>query len=163
MSKRVLTNAPVDSDYFETPIEEFNRLDEEFGFDLDACANADNTLCDAYISERDDALKVRWSTRGRVIWCNPPYSKAGMKDAFIAKAREAQRDGCTVVLCVPAKVNTVAFHQHVWNLKKHRPRRGVELRFPKGRWRFCRDGRPTGGGRNEVMLVVFRPLNEERS
>jgi phage N-6-adenine-methyltransferase len=143
------------SDYFETTPEVFAELNAEFNFDLDACANADNALCAKYIPESADALTVDWNYIGDRIFCNPPYSKEGRKDDFIRKAHEAMCKGSLVVMILPAKVNTVAYHTYIWDRTKHRPYPNVQVRFPLGRYAFNMNKKKTKGGRNECMVVVF--------
>lgn len=49
-----------DSDEWETPDELFDRLNSEFHFTLDACANSDNHKCDRYFTIEDDGLEQSW-------------------------------------------------------------------------------------------------------
>ncbi|BET96480.1 hypothetical protein TCT1_26640 [Xenorhabdus sp. TCT-1] len=60
-------------DLWQTPLPLFLALDLEFGFYLDAAADAQNTLCAHYLTERDNALECDWVSHGS-IFCNPPYS-----------------------------------------------------------------------------------------
>lgn len=146
-------------DYFETPPEVFAELHREFNFDLDACANDKNKLLDNFISEEMDALNVAWAAFGKSIFCNPPYSKEGQKDNFIMQAWLAAKDGATCVMLLPAKVNTKAFHFFMWDKKNHRPKPGVQIRFPEGRIKFWMDGKPSETtGQNECMIVVFKGI-----
>ena len=150
-------------DYYETPPELLAELKEEFDFDLDAAATDDNTVADSWFTERVNALTMDWTAHGDTIFCNPPYSKEGQKDEFIRKASEAAKRGSTVVMVIPAKVNTHAFHEYIWNKEKHCPRDGVQIRFLEGRPVFYRKGkRAKGSGRNEIMIVVFKPTARRR-
>lgn len=45
---------------WETPHDFFDKIDNEFHFTLDACANEMNHKCDKYFSESDDGLKQNW-------------------------------------------------------------------------------------------------------
>jgi site-specific DNA-methyltransferase (adenine-specific) len=94
---------------FPTPDYIFKLLDDEFHFDLDAAASAENTKCAKFITEDEDALILPdWP--GSRIFLNPPYSK--MLGRWIQKACEQSRRGKTVVCLVPARVDTKWFHKY---------------------------------------------------
>lgn len=84
------------------------------------------------------------------VWLNPPYS---MLRQFVAKAAEERRKGATTVMLIPARTDTRAFHDHIWDLSSNSPRPGIEVRFLKGRIRFV-------GADNSApfpsMVVVFK-------
>lgn len=161
MNKVVLFSSARDD--WQTPPELFAALDAEFGFDVDVAANAENTLKDEYLGpdrgrpDRVDALSVSWSrltsraTRA-VCWCNPPYSR-GLQGKFIAKAAEEAKRGATVVMLIPARTDTKAFHRFIWDAEKHQPREGVEVRFLPGRIKFVGAAH---GAPFPSMVVVFR-------
>jgi phage N-6-adenine-methyltransferase len=92
-------------DKWETPPAVFEQLNKEFNFTLDAAAETETTLCDYYFTEDDDALCQYWNNQ--MIFCNPPYSK--LKE-FAHKANEEAKKGATVVMLVPARTDTRAFH-----------------------------------------------------
>ena len=48
------------SDNWATPTDLFNKLNEEFHFNLDPCANAENHKCDRYFTKEQDGLKQNW-------------------------------------------------------------------------------------------------------
>ena len=60
------------TDLWETPQDLFDRLDDEFGFDLDACALPQNAKCERYYTPEMDGLSQPWDG---VVWCNPPYGR----------------------------------------------------------------------------------------
>jgi phage N-6-adenine-methyltransferase len=143
-------------DDWQTPPEIFRPLNAEFDFDLDVAANAANHLCDDWLgpgpgNDDDDGLIVPWQPC--VCWCNPPYSR-GLQGKFIEKASISARNGATVVMLLPARTDTKAFHEYIWDRIEHRPRKGVEVRFLKGRVRFV--GAPASAP-FPSMIVVFRP------
>ncbi len=113
-------------DKWQTPPEIFRQLNDEFHFTLDAAAEAETALCGTYFTEEDDALKQNWGEH--IVFCNPPYSKLR---AFAKKAYEESRRGATVVMLVPARTDTKAFHEY---LSKG------EVRFIKGRLKFLQNG-----------------------
>jgi phage N-6-adenine-methyltransferase len=102
-----------------TPEEFFNKLNNEFGFDLDVCAKEWNAKCSRYLSPEVDGLKQRWSG---TCWMNPPYGRE-IKH-WIRKAYEESQAGSTVVCLVPARTDTGWFHDYC--LK-------AEIRFIRGR------------------------------
>lgn len=68
MNKDVLFSSKTDS--WETPQDFFDMLDAEFGFTLDAAADARNHKCPRYYTREQDGLKQPWPG---TVWCNPPY------------------------------------------------------------------------------------------
>lgn len=151
-------------DDWRTPPELFVKLDAEFGFAIDMAANRENALCAGYfgpdglgedglLGDYGRALRaVEDGTGRRAFWCNPPYSR-GLQAKFIAKAAAESSIGRTVVMLLPARTDTIAFHRHIWDADKHQPRPGVEVRFLKGRITFvgAEHGAPFPS-----MIVVFR-------
>ena len=76
---------------------------------------------------------------GGAIFCNPPYSrrtkdKPGQEDWIKKAAEEGSKPGAVVVMLLPARTDTAAFHGYIY----HR----AEIRFIKGRVRFCVNGKP---------------------
>lgn len=57
---------------WETPQDLFNRLNDEFHFDIDVCAPPENAKCSKFFSPLDDGLSHDWQG---VCWMNPPYGK----------------------------------------------------------------------------------------
>lgn len=48
------------TDLWATPQEFFDKLNEEFHFDLDPCALPENAKCDNFFTPEDDGLKQNW-------------------------------------------------------------------------------------------------------
>jgi len=125
------------TDMWATPQDFFDKLNKEFGFNLDVCATAENAKCARYFTEQDDGLKKDWG--GALCWCNPPYGrKIG---EWVKKASES--DFCVMLL--PARTDTRWFHDYIYGK--------TEIRFLKGRLKF-------GDSKNSApfpsMVVVFR-------
>ncbi len=150
------------SDEWRTPVELFERLDAEFGFDLDVAATKDNHWKENYIGpdrtrpDRQDALACRWtwltsSQKPAVCWMNPPYSRCR---EFIEKAAQEAKDGATVVCLVPSRTDTRWWHQHVWDGASNTFRPGVEVRFIKGRLKF---GESQNSAPFPSVVIIFRP------
>jgi len=107
-----------------TPPAIFGPLDEEFGFELDVCATAENAKCARYFSPEQDGLSRDWAPS--VCWMNPPYGREISK--WMRKAAEEWRKGATVVCLVPARTDTAWWHEYVML--------ATEVRFLRGRVRF---------------------------
>lgn len=119
-----------------TPQDFFDKLDEEFHFDLDVCATPENAKCEKYFTKNDDGLSQQW---GGVVYCNPPYGREIGK--WVEKC--SKHDGIAVML-LPARTDTRWFHDFIYGKS--------EIRFIKGRLKF-------GGSKNSApfpsMVVVF--------
>jgi len=134
---------------WRTPPDLFAALNAEFGFTLDAAANAANHLCERYYTAEDSAFGHSW--KGERVFCNPPYGRDSGR--WIAKFAEAVHEGAQVIVALlPARTDTRAFHDYLYQ------KPGVELRFLRGRLRF---GHPdTGVPMNPApfpsMIAIFR-------
>ncbi len=128
---------------WETPQEVFDYFDNIFNFDIDVCASNQNKLCHEYFSEDDDSLCQDWN--GKTCWCNPPFGKAKQ---FVEKACYETACGATVVMIIPANLNTNYWHDYLID----NPR--VETYFPRGGIKF-------GGAKQPcpipVAIVVWHP------
>lgn len=145
-------------DDWQTPPEVFDPLDAEFGFTLDAAASHENHQCALYYTEfglvYNDILHRRYQNGlnglagpwdKHIVWCNPPYSQW---QKWAEKASNEASHGATVVMLLPTRTDTKAFHKYIW------PFADVEIRFIKGRVRFvgAEHGAPFPS-----MIVIFRP------
>jgi site-specific DNA-methyltransferase (adenine-specific) len=144
-----------DSDEWSTPQDFYDKLDEEFEhFTLDPCCTPENAKCPRYFTKEIDGLTQDWGTNR--VFVNPPYSQLR---AWVCKCANAATGGATVVLLIPARTDTRAFHDHVYDQSKHQFRPGVEVRFIKGRLKF-------GGSKNSApfpsMICIFRPYVREQ-
>lgn len=125
-----------------TPQKFFDELDGEFHFTLDPCASDENAKCKHYYTKEDDGLVQDWS--GETVFCNPPYGRELPK--WIEKCyHEGQKENTTVVMLIPARTDTRAFHDYIYHK--------AEIRFVKGRLKF-------GDGKNSApfpsMVVVYK-------
>jgi hypothetical protein len=72
---------PAQFDNWGTPQDFFDKLDREFRFDLDVCAEKWNRKCEVYFgpdsADGRDGLDELWG-QNRVCWCNPPYGAASI-------------------------------------------------------------------------------------
>lgn len=124
----------------ETPIEFFDKVNEEFNFDIDVCAIPQTAKCEKYYTPDIDALKQEWSG---VCWMNPPYGK-DIK-IWIKKAYEESLKGAIVVCLIPSRTDTTYWHEFIFPYAS-------EIRFIKGRLKF-------GDSKNSApfpsALVIF--------
>ena len=131
------------TDNWSTPQDFFDKLNEEFHFDLDVCADDQNHKCEKYFTKEQDGLSQRWEG---IVWCNPPY---GREIGDWVAAVSAHRDGG--VMRLPARTDTRWFHDYIYNNEN------AEIRFIKGRLKF-------GGSKNSApfpsMVVVFKKHGE---
>lgn len=107
-----------------TPDDFYQKLHEEFQFDLDPCCNKESAKCAKFFTEEDDGLKQCWD--GHTVFMNPPYGRELPK--WIKKASEIKNG--IVVCLIPSRTETRYFHEYLYQ-KSH-----VELRFVKGRLKF---------------------------
>ena len=132
------------SDEWETPQDLFDKLNDEFNFDIDVCATEENAKCNVFFTAEQDGLAQNWG--GHRVWCNPPYSKI---DKWAEKAfRETKNDNTIVVMLIPSRTDTKYFHNYIYQR--------TEIRFIKGRLKFS-------GSKNSApfpsMIVIFRGAN----
>lgn len=127
-----------------TPDVLFATLSVEFKFDVDLAADRYNTKCQVFFDEQADALVQEWNG---VCWLNPPFGDKKHKlIGWIRKSwRETQKDGCTVVMLIPARTNTKWWHDYCM--------RAHEVRFICGRPRF---GNSDHGLPLPLAIVVFK-------
>lgn len=136
------------TDNWETPIDFFNELNNEFNFTLDVCASPENAKCDKYFTKEIDGLKQTWG--GEVCWCNPPYGREVGK--WVKKAYQSCiHEKATVVILLPARTDTKWFHEYIYGK--------AEIKFLKGRLKF-------GGSKNSApfpsFLAIFRTKMSEK-
>ena len=129
---------------WETPDELFDRLDQEFHFDIDLAADATNAKCRRYYSEKTNALTQTWQGTG---FLNPPYGarKHRLSDWVRKAYLETRKAGCTVVMLIPARTNTRWWHDYCM--------KAAEIRLLNGRPKF---GDAQHGLPQPLAIVVFR-------
>lgn len=136
---------------WETPQDLFDNLNKEFHFILDVCATKENTKCVFYFTKEENALNRDWGKK--VCWMNPPYDKT--INLWMKKAYEASQSGATVVCLIRGRsTDTKWWHEFIM--------RASEIRFIKGRLRFCLNGKPfeTNTYPYNNILIVFYPYSK---
>ena len=134
------------SECWQTPGWLFRQLDDEFGFGLDAAANAMNCKVPVFIDARSDGLGVNWQGFGPV-WLNPPYNRNIGR--WAKKAYDESRRGVTVVCLLPASTDTNWWYEWV--------SRADEVRFIHGRLYFTDEHGRSGRAPFGSAVVIFRP------
>lgn len=137
----IMSSASVE---WPTPQDLFDRLNEKYRFTLDPCATPENAKCKRFFTESDDGLKQSWC--GERVFCNPPYGRGHTKRWVRKCAEEAKDPNTLIVLLIPARTDTAAFHDYLYQ------KDNVEIEFIRGRLKF-------GGGENNApfpsMLAIF--------
>ncbi len=128
------------SEEWETPQLLYQQLDKEFHFTVDVCATPQNAKTPRFWTKTEDGLAQSWA--GERCFMNPPYGRAIA--AWVRKASEAAAGGALVVALLPARTDTIWWHEYV---------RQAEVRFLRGRLRFnsAKTGAPFPSA-----IVIFR-------
>ena len=98
---------------WKTPKAVYQILDAEFNFDFDPCP----------VKPDFDGLKIEW---GKSNFVNPPYGRELPK--WIEKGFKEYQKGKIVVLLIPSRTDTIAWHEYIMKAN--------EIRFIKGRLKF---------------------------
>ncbi len=129
------------TDLWSTPWNFFDKLNDEFHFTLDPCSTHENAKCYKHFTIEEDGLLQDWGNE--VVFCNPPYGRQ-IKDWIKKAYEESQKDNTTVVMLIPARTDTIYFHEYIYHK--------AEIRFIKGRLKF-------GDAKNAApfpsMVVIF--------
>jgi phage N-6-adenine-methyltransferase len=126
---------------WETPQHLFDKLNNEFNFTLDVCADETNYKCNKYYTVETDGLDQEWNG---VIWMNPPYGKG--IDKWMKKAYISSRNGAVCVCLVPVRSDTKWWHNYVMN--------ATEVRLINKRVKF---GGASSNAPFPSAVVIFRP------
>lgn len=70
---KAMAGSSGDNDW-QTPRTDYEKFNHIFHFTLDAAANAENALCNAYWTKEDDGLVKPWNHHA-AVWVNCPYGK----------------------------------------------------------------------------------------
>ena len=128
-------------DDWETPKEFFEKLNQEFNFDLDPCCSEITAKCEKFYTKEDDGLIQPWFGS---VYMNPPYGRQIV--GWMKKAKEESEKGCIVVCLVPARTDTRWWHDYCM--------KSSEIRFLNRRLTF------TGADNKSTFpaaIVIFRP------
>ncbi|EKC6437869.1 adenine methyltransferase [Staphylococcus pseudintermedius] len=114
-----------ESNEWSTPQWLFDDLNKEFNFTLDPCATQKTKKCEKFYSVEEDGLSKSW--KGHTVFMNPPYGREIKK--WIKKAHDESDEDTIVVCLIPARTDTIYWHEYIFN-KAH------DIRFLKGRLKF---------------------------
>ena len=125
---------------------DFEALDREFDFTLDAAASPENAKVGRYFTERDEGLLRSWENER--VFVNPPYGR--QLPLWIRKCWHEQGHAEVIVSLIPARVDTSYWHDFIFG--------HAEVRFLRGRLTF-------EGAQNAapfpVAVVVWRPASRD--
>lgn len=125
------------TDDWATPQDFFDKLNDEFHFDVDVCASDSNHKCEKYFTKEQDGLNQPWHG---FVWCNPPYGREIGK--WVKAVAEHSGGG---VMLLPARTDTRWFHDYIYGK--------ADIRFIRGRLKF-------GGSKNSApfpsMIAIFK-------
>jgi hypothetical protein len=116
------------TDHWKTPQSVYDKLNEEFDFNDDPCP-----------INGQGGLDREWGDR---TFVNPPYSEL---KAWCKKAYEEYMKGKTVVMLIPSRTDTSAWHDYCM--------KSSEIRFIKGRLKF---GESKNSAPFPSAIVIFR-------
>jgi len=151
-----------ESDLWETPQWLFDKLNEEFVFDIDLTATANNTrvpiYCDDFFGDHPFKYDSNHTGLSRKVtgWINPPYSQS---EKFITRAidlitrRTAYK---TIVMLLPVDTSTKWFSLLYDREPKWQARPNVEIRFLQGRLKFTHPRVKATVARFPSMVVILR-------
>jgi len=123
------------SDEWETPKAFFKKLNNVFNFTLDPCADEWNNKCEKYYTVFENGLNQCW--KNEVVFINPPYSKIKLWLAKSVSEKIKHEEKVKIVVLMPARTDTKAFHEYVWDEERGSLRPWVDhLDFIKGRLTF---------------------------
>ena len=124
-------------DDHRTPTDLYEALNARYGpFELDVAASSENTKCDVYITEEQNALKQSWNTlyasnvlwmaAGINVWCNPPYHSI---DDWVNHAIKQVGHSCqSITMLLPNRTDRPWFKTLLTHAK--------HIHFIQGRLRF---------------------------
>lgn len=156
MSKHFVSKSDTEiseKDLWQTPVDLFNSLNNEFDFDVDICASAGNALCNLYFDQDNSALDFEWnnplnkhsSHEIKNTFINPPYSQTTL---FLSRANEqAKKHNITVVALVNANTDTKWFADSVKSAN--------EIRLITGRVGFVKpnDEKANGNTKGQCLII----------
>lgn len=130
-----------------TPTDFFNKLNNEFHFVLDAAATDETAKCNDYFTPETNGLLQSWERSDGAVFCNPPYGREIKK--WVKKAyEESKKHSTIIVLLIPARTDTIYFHDYIYNR--------AEIRFIRGRLKFTDENNiPAGTAPFPSMVVIY--------
>jgi phage N-6-adenine-methyltransferase len=138
---------------WETPLETFDYWTEKLALTpiLDVCATDETSKCERYYTKEDNALVKDWINPW---FMNPPYDEVSKWMEYSWKQfLKYRQDGMIIVF---NKTEVKWFHKLIYDEKKLRLRKNVEVYFGKGRLKFLENGLPSKHpAPHGIMVIVF--------
>ncbi|USL87138.1 methylase [Staphylococcus phage Sazerac] len=113
------------SNEWNTPDDLFYKLNDIYKFTLDPCSTHENAKCYKHFTIEENGLEQDWS--GNIVFMNPPYGRDIKK--WIKKAYTESLKDAKVVCLIPARTDTVYWHDYIFGKAAH-------IHFLKGRLKF---------------------------
>lgn len=140
MNTKIMFSSKTDD--WATPQDFFDKLNLEFQFTLDPCADSFNRKCSRYYNREQNGLSRDWG--GERVFCNPPYGREIGR--WVQKSfEESRKKNTLVVMLIPARTDTKYFHDYIYGK--------AEIRFIRGRLKF---GNAKTAAPFPSMVVIFR-------
>ena len=145
---------------WETPQWLFNDLNNIFNFDIDVCADENNTKCSEFYGDvpigydydhkpvgtvYKNGLMQDWA--GKICWMNPPYGREVSKWVTKAKSETNGIPNTVVVGLLPARLDTKWFHDNCLD--------STLIGFIKGRLKFSTYNKRPAPAPFPSMVVVW--------
>ena len=154
------------TDYWRTPQELFQNLNDEFDFVADMAASEENRLVPLHYNEDDDSLSFDWAEEinkyfpgvRNWVWCNPPYSNP---KPWVEKTLEAQANGLGVVMLLNADTSTEWFFKALAGVSEIRNIIGHKQggSWKNGRVQFGQSEKLRASSNNKAQtILVFDPF-----
>ncbi|MEP3481646.1 MAG: DNA N-6-adenine-methyltransferase [Fuerstiella sp.] len=115
-------------------MDDFAKLNERFGFTVDAASSIANRKLDRHWTEETNGLEQSWA--GERVYCNPPFSLIA---PWVEKAWN-ERMADLIVMLLPANRTEQGWWQT--GIEPHRDQMGsvLTVEFMRGRLRFLKPG-----------------------
>jgi len=143
MKNKLNVHTSSKSDEWETPKDLFDELNKEFNFTLDPCCTKENAKCKNNYTKNDDGLSKSW--KNEIVFVNPPYGRKIGK--WIKKSYEESLNGNIIVLLIPARTDTLYWHNYIFNK--------AEIVFIKGRLKFINRSLPSYNENGKLSPAPF--------
>ena len=124
------------SNEWETPKELYRALDNIFHFDFDPCP----------VNPAFDGLNEEWGGRNYV---NPPYDQLAQ---WIRKAYSEASKGKLVVMLIPSRTDTKAFHEYIFGK--------AQILYLRGQLKFSLKGREAAAPFSSMIAIFCGGLRE---
>ena len=79
-----------------TPQDFFDRLNDEFHFTLDPCADDHNHKCDTYYTEKENGLEQCWGGADRILQSTIRKSNKRLGEEMLRRIQKAWYNRCHV-------------------------------------------------------------------